>query len=65
MILIIITTKIFPESRKRGRTLRTRGRKTERQQGGGSCKKEKYRDYYIEPNGCRSESISIRLKYFL
>ena len=36
------------ETRKRGRNLKSR------QQVSGECKKEKYRDYYIDPEGCRS-----------
>lgn len=37
------------KSRKRGRNLKGR-----QQSSSGDCKKEKYRDYYIDPDGCRS-----------
>ena len=40
---VIIT--ILPGQRKRGRS--------QRQQASKKCRKEKYRDYYIEPDGCR------------
>lgn len=33
---------------------RKRGRNQQRQQASKKCRKEKYRDYYIEPDGCRS-----------
>ena len=34
------------KSKKRGNSRRGRGKK---------CRKQRYRDYYIEPNGCRSK----------
>jgi slit protein 2 len=33
---------------------RKRGRSQRQQQASKKCRKEKYRDYYIEPDGCRS-----------
>ena len=44
MTKIVIIT-ILPGQRKRGRS--------QRQQASKKCRKEKYRDYYIEPDGCR------------
>ena len=44
------------ETRKRGRNLKSRPRQQSSAGGGGkeNCRKEKYRDYYIQPDGCRS-----------
>ena len=39
-------SSFFPGQRKRGRSQR-------QQQASKKCRKEKYRDYYIEPDGCR------------
>merc|ERR1711915_1041190 len=33
---------------------RKRGRSQRQQQASKKCRKEKYRDYYIQPDGCRS-----------
>jgi len=38
------------KGRTQGRTPKSRGRTSKKSR----CRKEKYRDYYIEPNGCRS-----------
>ena len=47
----LININVSSESRKRGRNLKNRRRGSS---DSGDCKKEKYRDYYIEPEGCRS-----------
>ena len=45
-ILSFVIKVGFPGQRKRGRSQR-------QQQASKKCRKEKYRDYYIEPDGCR------------
>ena len=49
----LFLTVIVSESRKRGRNLKSRKSRNQ-DRGDRDCRKEKYRDYYIEPNGCRS-----------
>ena len=50
LFLCSVLTVIVSESRKRGRNLKSRKSRNQDR----DCRKEKYRDYYIEPNGCRS-----------
>lgn len=44
------------KNKRKGNSRRGRGKK---------CRKQRYRDYYIEPNGCRSKkSFKMVIKYF-
>ena len=49
-ILSLIVVNVA-ETRKRGRNLKSRNKSRNSDQ---DCRKEKYRDYYIQTDGCRS-----------